>query len=223
MIAHQLPITALKRCSSSSLLLFFAAVQRDALDVLAHANQRVAEVRFDPLLTEIQRRQRAADEMGEPTAEYRIHHGDPDHVTWHVDSEYRHGARQGPQNGQKAEQRDDVGQQIQAEHERAAREVAQVLGDALVRIVGADCGAVRVRGQADVVVSAIGQPLVEKLRGHPVTPADLKPLVQVDRIDRDGDPHGSQFAESRHQAARRAAIQDSSCTNASQSFSCSAL
>ena len=47
-------------------------------------------------------------------------------------------ARQPPQDDDEAEQRDDVGQQAEPERERVVDEVAQVLGDALVGVVGAD-------------------------------------------------------------------------------------
>ena len=122
------------------------------------------------------------------------------------DAEQRDGAGQRPQDAEEADQRDDVRQQADAQGQRVVDEVADVLGDALVRVVGADRGAVG--GQADAVVGAVGQPLVEEAHGQPAPPADLQPLREVGEIDRDQDVHRGDLAEPRHEAARRVAIDE---------------
>ena len=192
--------------AESLLLLGLAGVERDAFHVLAHAHQAVAEVGLHPLLAEPQRGQRTADEMREPGADDRVGQRDPDHVAGDGDAEQRDGAGQRPQDAEEADQRDDVRQQADAEGQRVVDEVADVLGDALVRVVGADRGAIG--GQADAVVGAIGEPLVEEAHGQPAAPADLQPLRQIGEVDRDHDVDRGDLAEPRHEAARRVAIDE---------------
>ena len=67
---------------------------------------------------------------------------------------------QRPQDAEKADQRDDIRQQADAQRQRVIDEVADVLGDPLVRVVGADGGAVG--GQADPVIGTIGKPLIQE-------------------------------------------------------------
>ena len=201
MIAHQLPTTLREPLREIALLLRLAAVERDALHVLAQAHERVAEIRLHPLLAEVQRDQRAADQMRERRADGGVDDRDPDHVAGDGHAEERERAGQAPEDADEAEQRHDVREQAEAERQRALDEVAQILGDALVGVVGADGGCVG--GQADAVVGAVAQPLVEKAPGHPAPPADLQPLVQVGPVHRDGDVDGGDPGEARHRARSR--------------------
>ena len=144
--------------------------------------------------------------MGEPGADDRVGQRDPDHVAGDRDAEQRDGAGQRPQDAEETDQCDDVRQQADAQGQRVVDVVADVLGDALVRVVGADRGAVG--GQADAVVGAVGQPLVEESHCQPAPPADLQPLREVGEIHRDHDVHRGDFAEPRHESARRVAIDE---------------
>ena len=206
MIAHQLPMTLWKRWPSRLFLLGFAAVQRDAFHVLAHPHQAVAEVRLDTLLAEPQRGKGTADKVGQPCADDRIHQRDPDHVAGDADAEQRNGAGKRPQDAKKAEQRNDVRQQADAERERVVDEVANVLGDALIWVVSADgCAVGR---KADAIIGAISQPFIEEAHGQPATPADLQPLREIGVVDGDQDIDCGNLAESGHEAARCAAVDE---------------
>ena len=78
---------------------------------------------------------------------------------------------------------------MQPDIERQIDELADVLGDALVRVVGG------VAEQLHAVVIGAGQPVVEIARGQPAPPADLEPLIEIELIDREQDKGGRQHAE----------------------------
>ena len=68
----------MKRCSRLVVSSLLAAIQRDAFDVFPNPDQRIAEIRLDPLLAEHQRRQRAAGVMGANRADDGVNQRDPD-------------------------------------------------------------------------------------------------------------------------------------------------
>ena len=80
-------------------------------------------------------------------------------------------------------------EQLQADGQRQLDELLDVLGDALVRIVGG------VAQQLHAVVIGAVQPMIEIARGQPAPPADLQPLIEIELIDREHDEGGRQHAE----------------------------
>ena len=101
----------------------------------------------------------------------------------------RRGVRKAPQDGDKGRQRDDRAQQADADVERAIDEQLDVVGHALVGVVGG------VALKLHPVVVGLVQPFAEILRGHPAPPADLQPLIEIELVDRDHDEDGGQDAE----------------------------
>ena len=81
-----------------------------------------------------------------------------------------------------------------------------VFGDALVGIVGG------VAEKLHAVVVGAVEPVAEIGLGHPVPPADLEPLVEIELIDGEHDVGGGEDAE-----------EQQLLTKASQLRSCSAL
>ena len=77
-------------------LVLLAAIEGDALGILAHAHQREAEIRLEALLLEVERDQATADQVGQQRAAERIDQADPRHVAGHVDVEADGDQRQGP-------------------------------------------------------------------------------------------------------------------------------
>ena len=73
-----------------------AAVERDAFTVLAQPHQREAEIRLEALLVEIERDQRLADHVREPSADDCIDQRDPDHVPGNLEAGDFQRARERP-------------------------------------------------------------------------------------------------------------------------------
>ena len=82
----------------------------------------------------------------------------------------------------------------------------QILSHALVGVVRPDCRPIG--RQTDPVISAVGQPFIQEARGEPAPPADLQPLVKINRIDGDTDIHDGDLAEPGHQATGRVPVQE---------------
>ena len=75
-------------------------------------------------------------------------------------------------------------QQAEADVERLLDEQLDVLGDALVGVVGG------VALQLHAVVIGALQPFAEICAGHPAPPADLQPLVEIELVDCQHDRGG---------------------------------
>ena len=75
--------------------------------------------------------------------------------------------------------------QADAERQRLIDEQLDVLGDALVRVVGG------VAQQLHAVVIGVMQPFAEIAGRHPAPPADLKPLIEIELVDLQARPRRS--------------------------------
>jgi hypothetical protein len=92
-------------------LVALAAVDGDALTVLAYPDQREAEISLEPLLVETEVDEGAPHEVGEPGAGDGVEQRDPDHVSRDgpvpaTGVEFER-ARQAPQNHDEGAQRHD--------------------------------------------------------------------------------------------------------------------
>src|SRR5262245_62418246 len=100
----------------------FSSQQRDLLGILAHPNKVETEVGLEPLLAEIERDQRPADEMGERGSDRRIEQRRPYQVTWNREArteQMERGSRgEGPQNHHEGEQRHDRGEESDGDRKR---------------------------------------------------------------------------------------------------------
>ena len=204
MISIQLATTLPKRSSSRSRSAVSPREQRDLLGVLPHAHEIEAEVGLEPLLAEIERDQRPADEMRQRGSDHRVEQRRPDQIArdrhGRAEQRERRGGRQRPQDHHERAQRDDRAEQPDAERERAFDEQLDVLGDALVGIVG------RVAEQLHAVVVGAAEPVVEILPRHPAPPADLQPLIEIELIDREHDEGRRQRAEEQELADERVPV-----------------
>ena len=97
--------------------------------------------------------------------------------------------RQAPQDDDKGEKGNDRTQQADADVECALDEQLDVVGHALVRVVGG------VALQLHAVVIGVMQPFAEIFDGHPFAPADLEPLVEVELVDCKHDGGGRERDE----------------------------
>ena len=73
--------------------------------------------------------------------------------------------------------------------QRSLDEQLDVVGDALVRVVGG------IALQLHAIMVGVLQPFAEIVTGHPAAPADLKPLVEIKLIDREHDHRRGQHAK----------------------------
>ena len=96
---------------------------------------------------------------------------------------------QGPQNDNERKQRHDGVEQAGADRQRVLHEQLQVLGDALVRVVGA------VTEQLHAVVVGGIEPLPQVGLRHPAPPPDLQPLRDIELVNRENGVDGRQHAE----------------------------
>ena len=101
---------------------------------------------------------------------------------------HRDGERSGqpPEDRHEGRQRDARAQASDEKAERVEGEEVQVLGDALVGVVGLT------RHELHPVVGAIGQPGAEVAVGQPAPPADLQHLVEVELVHGQEDEHGDE-------------------------------
>ena len=170
-----------------------AAQERDLLAVLARAHQIEAEVRFVALLEEGEADQRPADQMREQGTEHRIDQRRPDQIAGnaprHAEQMQRGCFRQAPQDHHEGEDRHDRVEERKADAQRAVGEQPQILGDALVRVVGG------IADQLHAVVAAARQPCVEIAPRHEAAPADLQPLIEIELVDLEHDVAGGEHAE----------------------------
>ncbi len=103
--------------------------------------------------------------------------------------------RQPPQDDDERKQRHHGIQQVQSDIERPLDEQFDVVGDALVRIVG------RIALQLHAIMIGAVQPFAEIMFGQPAPPADLQPLIEVELVDGKSD-------EARRQHAKDADLPD---------------
>ena len=136
------------------MFLFLPAIERDAFHVFADPHQRVAKIRLHPLLTEAEDRKRPPHKVGQCCADQRVAQRNPYHVAGDRDAERFDRPRQSPQDADKTAKRDDIRQQIEGKRQGHLREIAQILGYALIRVVGSDRRPIN--RQADVIVGPIG-------------------------------------------------------------------
>jgi hypothetical protein len=178
-----------------------AAVERDRLAVLAHPHQVVAEVGLALLLREVQADQRPTDVVRQHAADQRVDHRHPDHEAGDVPvaavEREAEAARQAPQDADEARQRDAGVEQAHAQAHGRSGEHAEVLLDALVRVVGQLGVLAREAHQLEPVEGLAAEPALHHMRGHPGAPADLEQLGQVEAVDRDQDVAESETGEAR--------------------------
>ena len=86
-------------------------------------------------------------------------------------------SREPPEDRHEGDQRHHRSQAADGESEGAGDQEANVLGDALVGVVGLT------RHELHAVIGAVGQPGAEVALGEPAPPADLEHLGQVELVD----------------------------------------
>ena len=131
--------------------------------------------------------------MGHPGPDNGVDQRCPDQITRDVvvlrPDHQRRGRRQVPQDHHEGNQRDDRAEQRDADVQRRIDEHADVVGDALVGIVGL------VALEAHAVMGALPEPAAEIAVGQPAPPSDLQPLLEVKLIDGGDDEGGGEDAE----------------------------
>jgi hypothetical protein len=98
-------------------------------------------------------------------------------------------SRQSPEDDDKGRQRYNCAQQADTEIQRCIDEQFDVVGDALIRVIG------RIPLKLHAVVVRVVQPLTQIFSRHPLAPADLEPLIEVELIDRQHDAYGCQHTK----------------------------
>ncbi len=189
-----------KAVAVSGQFALLAVVERNAFVVFAGTRQTEAEIRLVALLVEVEPNQRLAHPMRQHAAHPGIQNGDPHHVTGNGDAEQGDRARQHPQHDQKRKQRDQRGDEAEKQIQAAVDETADVVGDALVRVVGVALP------QRHAVMRAAREPVFEKHLGHPAPPVDLQHLQKVLRIHRQRDVEKGVASEIQQQLLERAEI-----------------
>ena len=193
MMPYQFDTTREKRsCSRSS----SAASPESSVTSSAFSrsrDQREAEIGLVALLIEIELDQRAADEMGHPGADDGVDQRRPDEITRDVvgrrADHQRAGGRQVPQDHHEGRERDDRAEQRDADVQRRIDEHADVVGDALVGVVGL------IALEPHAVMRALAEPAAEIAVGQPAPPPDLQPLLEIELIDGGDDEGGGEHAE----------------------------
>src|SRR5450755_775172 len=99
---------------------------------------------------------------------------------------HRRRRRQSPQDEDKGTQRYDCAEQADADTQRLIDEQLDVVGETLIRVIG------RITLKLHSVMVRVVQPLAEIFGGHPAAPADLKPLIEIELVDRKHDKDGCQ-------------------------------
>ncbi len=172
-------------------LLLLPAEQRDALAVLAHARERVAVLGFRLVAILRDGDEAISDDHHRDAGEQRIEHGGNDQEAGDMDRGAAEregvGAADRPQHddegGGRQRGRRDTGQEVN----RCLGGDLQVVGDAEFRI-----GMVAL-DQVELVIAAVGHPVVDHLVVEPLTPAPLHGHAHVDRrhgkADADGREH----------------------------------
>src|SRR4030095_7914488 len=123
---HDLPPVVHHRCKTgteAAQFIFLAVIERHALAVLAEAHEVEAEVRLVFLLVEVERNERLADPVGEPSPYDRIADGHPNHITvddvGRADEVNLQGARYRPENPDERAQGDGSVEKAQSSGEAA--------------------------------------------------------------------------------------------------------
>ena len=73
--------------------------------------------------------------------------------------------------------RDDRAQQSDADVRVRSMNRSDVLGDALIGVVG------RIAQELHPVMIGAGEPVIEIFPRHPPAPSDLKPLIEIELVD----------------------------------------
>ena len=145
------------------------------------------------MLLKIETDQRRADPLRQRRPEDGVDQRAPDQIAGDrqlvAEQMQRRGLGHPPQDDDKGEQRHDRAQQADAEIQRSLDEQLDVVGEALIRVIG------RVSLQLHAVVVRAVKPLAEIFGGHPVAPADLQPLIEIELVDRQHDQHGGQHGK----------------------------
>ncbi len=184
-------MSARKRPAQVQMLGRFAAEKCDLLAVFAQAREREAEIRLVALLLEIEADQRAPDQMGEPGGEHGVDERDPEQEARHAHIGARKGEarRQRPQDHREGDERGCLRQEAEPQREGRRGELIDVLGDALVRVVG------RAAGELHAVMGRAVEPIAHRLLGHPASPADGEVGAHHELQDRARDADRRQGAE----------------------------
>ena len=168
-------------------------VEGHPLAVLSEADQAEPEVGFIPLSVEVQTYEGTTDPVGQPGAAKGVQERDPYHVAGQDEREAAD--RDGEPSGEAPEDRhegcqgDDGAQASNEEREGVGDEELNVLGNALVRVVGLVCD------ELHTIVGAVGQPGAEVAFGEPAAPADLEHLIEIELVDREHDEHAHEPAD----------------------------
>ena len=172
---------------------FLAREQGHFLGVLAQPHQREAEIGLVALLIEIELDEGTPDDMGHPRAENGVDQRGPDQIAGNLErlrpDDQRRRRRQGPQDHDEGHERDDRAEERDADIERVVDEFADVVGDALIGVVGL------IALEPHAVMRALAEPAPEIALGQPIAPADLQPLLQIELIDGADDEEGGKQAE----------------------------
>ena len=113
-IQHQLA-EALRQ---AALFIGLPTIKRDAFGILTQPHQRITEIRFQPLLGEIERDQRPADQMRKPGTQQRIDQRHPDHIARNFDTQHRNRPGQRPKHQDERPERDNGIEQANAKRKR---------------------------------------------------------------------------------------------------------
>src|SRR6202008_960277 len=97
--------------------------------------------------------------------------------------------RQSPQDQNKGQQRHDRVEQVETNTEGALDEQLDVVGQALVGVVGG------IALQLHALMIGIIQPFAEIAFRQPLPPPDLKPLIEVELVDGEYDEGGCKRAK----------------------------
>ena len=89
--------------------------------------------------------------------------------------------REPPQNDNERKQRDDRGEQPDANIQSLLDETPDIVGDALVRVVG------RIALELHLVVGRAIEPFAQIVTRQPLSPANLEPLIEIELVD--GERH----------------------------------
>jgi hypothetical protein len=155
-------------------LVGLSAVERDALGILAEADEAEAKVRLVSLLVEVEPHQWPSDAVGEPRADGGVEKRRPDHVAGHGDGDTAERdvqrTRERPEDGHEGDQGHRGPQTADREREAPGDEEPNVVGDALVGVVALASRKLR------PVIGAIRQPGAKVPIGEPPSPLDQRSI-----------------------------------------------
>jgi hypothetical protein len=181
-----------------------AAGERDRLDVVPEVDQPIAEVGFEAEPIEVDRDQRATDQMRDEGRQQRIHDRHPEHEPGDPELDASH--LDGPVGGHAPEQpaerveRGRRREEREREAERARHVRADIVGDALI-------GVVESRGvQLGLAVGLGPHPLIDEAGCDALSPADLEAGSDVDAQRRGDDEPADDAQEDSHGCEERGRV-----------------